>query len=221
MPFQQSHLEGIVGIYKDSLCPEGMNIKPDSVNHACLLIDSYLENIFDWDELSHNPDKNEYFESILKDCFSAIDGFWQFDELLARNRLLIEQQKVDRYISLDLSNVNTPGIQEKYLKSQLTADVPLMEVDIKRFISHTNMQETIKVSEFNSQLIGLLLHHERLKNRANNSPYSIAMILNLNMEEGNPKWLSVVININPISNKITYEINTALKLNPEQESSIE
>ena len=117
-------------------------------------------------------------------------------------------------------DIESTGIQEKYLKSQLSSNEPLTELDIKRFILSTGMVGKIQVVDLNPKEIGLALSNQS-KPEAKD-PYSVVMMVNAGSktEGANPQWLSVIVTINPLSNDISYKINSEDSVSQEQENVI-
>ena len=140
-------------------------------------------------------------------------------DLLGTHGLSTKTEAESLYLAHDLE---TTGIQEKYLKSQLTAQEPLSELDIKRFIVHTGMGDHIHITQLHNRDIGTILHYEREKHTHSTEPYSISMMINAG-SEGEPaysRWLSLIVTVNPLSGSITYKVNAGYTLNEEQKDEI-
>jgi hypothetical protein len=115
-------------------------------------------------------------------------------------------------------DVQGVGIQEKYLKSQLSAYEPLTELDVKRFVLHTKMQQIIHVKTLSEQDLSAVIAHEQEKNIHETAPYSMSMMLDIadHHEEATPQWISLVITVDPVAAKINYKINSEVVLNESQ-----
>lgn len=131
--------------------------------------------------------------------------------------LLAETQTL--YLAHDIEDT---GIQEKYLKRQLTAQEPLTDLDIKRFLANTGMAEHVHFAKLDTKDIGHILHQERTKQAGKSAPYSIPLIINAGSEGSPPyaQWLSLVVTVNPISANFSFKVNAGYKLNDLQKSQI-
>lgn len=119
-------------------------------------------------------------------------------------------------------DIETTGIQEKYLKRQLTAQEPLTPLDVQRFLIHTGMAEQVHTTTLNARAMGTLLHQERVKKAGQSVPYSIPMMVNAGREGEPPytRWLSVVVTINPLRSSFSYQVHAGCKLTDQQKSEL-
>lgn len=177
----------------------------------------------------NQSDKNDYDEvrSLLAYCLVPSEEERkdiEFDEIGARIAIVPIQQKLADAKQIYLvRNVNSAGIQEKYLKSQLGSHEPLTTLDIKRFVLNTGMADKIHIANFSAKDIGVILCDERKKHTNDTEPYSIPLMVNLNghLEGSTPKWASAIINVDPISRNISYKMASEEAISEAQKKEFE
>ncbi len=222
---EKNILHHLYQVYQHSLgLPVEINIHTASFEQAFQFIEDKLNGYFDWDVLS-KAETNAELVALLKQCLIADKASeLAFDPLAATAALIAKQQTLtaaELYLSRD---IETTGIQEKYLKSQLSSQEPLTNLDIKRFIANTGMRDHIQIANLNAQEIGLILHDARTKKVHDaRDPYSVTMMVNVGSEgePAYPKWISVSITVVPLSNEVKYKVNSGSKLSETQRAAIE
>ncbi|KTC65423.1 coiled-coil protein (plasmid) [Legionella adelaidensis] len=221
MKIEANILDQLFEIYKESLGVHAdipLDKKPFIA--AFQFIENHQVDTFDWEALSQSPAQADLV-ALLKKCITVENDHLAFDELAASAALIPFEQALDRSQKLYLArDVETTGIQEKYLKSQLSSHEPLTELDIKRFIVNTGMQEHIHVISSPAHM-GLFLNNTRIKHQDDHEPYSVAFMVNTTSETTTPNWVSVNITINPLSNSVTYTANSGHPLNITQKAALE
>lgn len=221
---EKNTLDRLYGAYQNSLgLPVGITIQTGPFEEAFQFIENKLNGYFIWEVLCDAEAKEELV-ALLKQCLIADKtSALAFDPLAANAALIAKQQTLtaaELYLGRD---IETTGIQEKYLKSQLSSQEPLTDLDMKRFIANTGMRERIQIANLNVQDIGLILHDARTKHAQVHEPYSITMMVNAGNEgePAYPKWISVSITVDPLSTEVTYKANSGSKLSETQRDTIE
>lgn len=224
LKIEKKALSSLCRVYQNSLgLPVEINIRTAPFEEAFQYIEDKLNGYFDWDALS-DAEANHELVALLKQFLIADKAsVLAFDPLAANAVLIVKQQTriaAELYLARD---IETTGIQEKYLKSQLSAQEPLTDLDIKRFIANTGMRDHIQIADLNVQEIGLLLHDARTKNTHANEPYAVTMMVNAGSEgePAYPKWISVIITVDPLSHQVKYKANSGSQLSETQRAAIE
>ncbi len=228
MKIKQPVLEKLFQGYLDDLNLDAAN-RADATpfKQAIQLIEDNLGGYFDWDRFDESSrDNHDVLNSILNKCliFDQHNRILRFDELAAREALLPLQQLFPEARPIYLArDIQTTGLQEKYLKSQLTSVEPLTELDIKRFIINTGMQGKIHVTNLNERDIGLILRSAAMQQQDSNAPYSVPLMINAGTEGEPvyPQWLSVIFNVDPLRQDVKYTINAGYQLSDAQKDAIE
>ncbi|MDR3501328.1 MAG: hypothetical protein P4L79_01950 [Legionella sp.] len=229
---EQGVIDKLLSLYKIDLGlnQEASKLSKDAFNKACQFIEDNLPAHFDWEEINQS-DKREYDElrSLLASCLHIVSSEeqekdFEFDEIAARIAIVpIQQELADAKQIYLVRDVNSAGIQEKYLKSQLGSHESLTTLDIKRFILNTGMADKIHIANFSVKDIGAILCNERQKHTNDTKPYSIPLMVNLNghMEGSTPKWASVIINVDPISRNVSYKMTSEEAVSEAQKKEVE
>lgn len=114
------------------------------------------------------------------------------------------------------------GIQEKYLLRQLTAHEALSMLDMQRFIRATQMQDQVLVAEIKDESTLVPAFNAFSKKLNSKTTTSQALLLDASaFLELHPCWLSLILTLDPIAHKITYQLNLDQKLLPEQIKKID
>lgn len=218
MIIEREILDHLFTIYRESL--GGEIVDQSSFENACQFIENNLTNHFDWENDSVNPE----LEALLKRCLlsNAENTNLVFNEQAALTALSeVKQQFSDANRLYLAHDVESTGIQEKYLRSVLSAEESLTDLDIKRFILETKMVDKIHVTNLKEQDLGLILHSIREKQVDATAPYSISMMVNEG-GENEPRWLSVIIHVNPLQpGAISYRVNAGHKLDDTAKEQLE
>jgi hypothetical protein len=221
----------LLSLYKIDLGlnQEASQSSKDAFKKACQFIEDNLPGHFDWEEINQS-DKKEYDElrSLLVSCLHSVSSEegnnFEFDEIAARIAIVpIQQELTDAKQIYLVRDVNSAGIQEKYLKSQLGSLEPLTTLDIKRFVLNTGMADKIHIANFSANDIGAILCNERQKHTNDTEPYSIPLMVNLNghTEGSTPKWASVIITVDPISRNVSYKMTSEEAISEAQKKEVE
>lgn len=207
-------LNRLFATYRESVTvSDELVLNQRAFDRAFQFIEDNLPSHFDWNERTKNAD----VAAILTKSLKIHEGQLVFNELVAQAAInTLEAETL--YLARDTAAI---GLQEKYLKSQLTAQEPLSELDVKRFLVNTGMIDHVHATSLSAQNIGVALHHARLNHVGVTTPYSLNMMLNSAGEGAYPSWLAVNITVDPISYKLTYRINSGDKLTSEQKAEIE
>jgi hypothetical protein len=219
MKIEQLILKGLVKKYLTLLNIE--HLDEETLSKALQLIEDNLDGFFDWIQLSApTAETNPDLFKILKETIIPDTETPTFK--LDKSRIILFQQTFVDAKGLYLArDIQTTGLQEKYLKSQLTAKEPLTELDIKRFILKTDMEGKIQVTNLND--IGLILHSTHLQKQQQTEPYTVSMMINAGSEgePPYPQWLSVVFTINPLANDVKYTVNAGYHLSEAQKDTLQ
>ncbi|MFJ1268493.1 hypothetical protein ACD661_08005 [Legionella lytica] len=224
MKIEKNTLDDLYNVYQNSLAlPVEINMPKAMFEQAFQFIEDRLNDYFDWDTLS-NTEVNEELVELLKQCLVADKASTLAFDPLAANAALVVKQQSFTAAGLHLArDIETTGIQEKYLKSQLSSQEPLTDLDIKRFVANTGMRTHIQIVNLNAQEIGLILHDARTNHAHAHEPYSITMMVNAGTE-GEPaysQWISVSITVNPLNNEVKYTAHSGVKLSEVQRAELE
>lgn len=226
MTIDRDTLALLIRIFKNHITkPAGdLPLTDDEIGQALQFIETISPGRLNLDDL-YEPEEGAALDlphqkilTILNQSFKTAEGQIVFNPI--GTKIALDHADA-AYLALAETDAKKIGIQEKYLKSQLTAKEYLTELDIKRCLAHTALLEHVHVSDLSAQKIGLILHAARLNHR-DNAPYSITLMLDTTPEEehGYPSWLSLHITVNPQTNALEYGINPGKRLTDSERASI-
>ena len=149
------------------------------------------------------------------DAPSGACSFLEKEALASKAMLLDRHLTVLTHVDI-YSDPRNLSLREKYVKGILTKTHWLTDLDLMRIIEILGLKATIGVAPFNAPSLGTSLHFSRLEHEGANEPYTIPFLLNCGSEDGGQgtHWISAIITVNPLTQRIQYKIQDSLSLSP-------
>jgi hypothetical protein len=165
-------------------------------------IDSSMNQYFNWEEEAREHTAlNSELLALLKSSITVNEqkkAYWNKQSV---DEVILEFEAKKLFWIRDLESA---GLQEKYLKSDITAQEPLTELDVRRFIIQTGMLPEIKVVSLDN--LNAHLKQAVAQQSFKNTLYTIAYMVNVGTIE-KPEWASLLVQVDPLSRKVQYKIN--------------
>lgn len=124
---------------------------------------------------------------------------------------------------MKISNLNVHlGIQEKYLSNTLTTQEPLTEIDLDRMLRQMNLQDSIRLTSFNTADIRNTLQAMWEKNQDATEPYTMPLIVNksVNNRLGFLHWFAAIITVDPLAHTVSYQLKDDFKVTEKQKKTL-